>query len=180
MMRILVPATVVAALGVATLPAATSGDDPCADANRKVGLFVLLSNTTSGTYDACLDDLRDRVARARLRARMLQREAARLQAEAENLEGERANAARRLAALNARQSDMLRRLDAAKESHDVDSARLKEVLAEEEAFAQKLAEANREKGTSAARVEDLQARTEALEREQEELHRRIAILLGED
>ena len=80
-MRNLAAAAAAAALGVAASPA-TPEADPCAAADRGVSFFVLLENSTSGIYDACLDELRDKVARARLRARILQGQAARLEAEA--------------------------------------------------------------------------------------------------
>jgi len=106
---------------------ATSGD-PCADAERDVDLFTLLDNSLSGTYDACLGDLRDDLARARLRARVLQGEADRLEAEAEALEGEHAEAVRRLAALNARQAGALNRLEEARQGQVVDQLVLDDVL----------------------------------------------------
>ena len=164
-------ATTALALGVAAC-AATPQGDPCADANRGINLSVLFENSTSGTYDACLDDLRDKVARARLRARIHQGQAARLEAESEKLEGERAAAARRLAAANARQARAFERLEAANESQNVDSARLKEVISRGEKLAQELEALNRTNGANVAQAE-------RLEREQEDLHRRIDAMLGE-
>ena len=148
----------------------TTPQDPCAAAGRDVDLLVLLGNTTSGAYDACLEDLRGELARARLRARVLQGEADRLEAEAASLEGERAEAARRLAEANARQADALARLDAAERAHTVDQRKLRDVLAREEALARELEDLNRQGGMEAAEAERLQ-------REQEELEQRIEALL---
>ena len=170
-MRSLAAAVAAAALGVAVFPATPEGD-PCAAADRGVSFFVLLNNSTSGIYDDCLDDLRDKVARARLRARVLQGQAARLEAEAEKLEGERAAAARRLAAANERQAETLRRLREAKKSQTVDRARLSEVLARGEAITKELEELNRLNGANAAQAK-------RLEQEQEDLHRRIDAMLAE-
>ena len=164
-------AVVAVALGVAASPATPEGD-PCAATDRGVSFFVLLDNSTSGIYDDCLDALRDKLARARLRARILQGQAARLEAEAEKLEGERAAAARRLAAANVRQAEALRRLREAKKSQTVDRARLNDVLAQGEEIAKELEELNRAKGANAAQAE-------RIEREQEELHRRIDAMLAE-
>ena len=164
-------ATIALALGVAAC-AATPQGNPCGAANRGINLSVLFENSTSGTYDACLDDLRDKVARARLRARILQGQAARLEAESEKLEGERAAAARRLAAANARQARAFERLEAANESQNVDSARLEEVISQAEKLAQELEALNRTNGANVAQAE-------RLEREQEDLHRRIDAMLGE-
>ena len=144
----------------------TTPDDPCAAAGRQVDLFVLLGNSASGAYDACLDDLRGELARARLRARMLQGEADRLESEAASLEGERAAAARRLAAANARQAEALARLEGAREAHPVDQRRLRDVLARQEALTRELEDLNRRGGIEAAEAERLQ-------REQTELERRI-------
>lgn len=150
---------------------ATSGD-PCADAERDVNLFSLLDNSLSGTYDACLDDLRDDLARARLRARVLQGEADRLEAEAEALEGERAEAARRLAGLNARQVDALSRLEEAREGQAVDHLVLDDVLRREQELASELETLNRDGG-----IDSVEA--QRLEREQTDLMERIDALLGD-
>lgn len=150
---------------------ATSGD-PCTDAERDVNLFSLLDNSLSGTYDACLDDLRDDLARARLRARVLQGEADRLEAEAEALEGERAEAARRLAGLNARQVDALSRLEEAREGQAVDQLVLDDVLRREQELASELETLNRDGG-----IDSVEARR--LEREQTDLMERIDALLGD-
>ena len=150
---------------------ATSGD-PCADAERDVNLFSLLDNSLSGTYDACLDDLRDDLARARLRARVLQGEADRLEAVAEALEGERAEAARRLAGLNARQVDALSRLGEAREGQAVDQLVLDDVLRREQELASELEALNRDGG-----IDSVEARR--LEREQTDLMERIDALLGD-
>ena len=150
---------------------ATSGD-PCADAERDVNLFSLLDNSLSGTYDACLDDLRDDLARARLRARVLQGEADRLEAEAEALEGERAEAARRLAGLNARQVDALSRLEEAREGQAVDQVVLDDVLRREQELASELEALNRD-----GEIDSVEARR--LEREQTDLMERIDALLGD-
>ena len=168
-------ATVVAAATAFAVaaPAGGSGDDPCAAADREINLGTLLGNKFSGAYDKCLEDLRDKAARVRLRARILRGEAARLEAEAAKLEGERAAAARRLAAMNERQADALARLEAAKDSQEVDQKRLQDVLERGDKLARELAELNRVKGASAAEAE-------RLEREQEELLRRIDVMLGED
>ncbi|MCE2520599.1 MAG: hypothetical protein J4G15_12435 [Alphaproteobacteria bacterium] len=150
---------------------ATSGD-PCADAERDVDLFTLLDNSLSGTYDACLGDLRDDLARARLRARVLQGEADRLEAEAEALEGERAEAARRLAALNARQADALNRLEQARQGQVVDQLVLDDVLEREQELASELEVLNRDGGIDPAEAQ-------RLEREQSDLMERIDALLSE-
>ena len=150
---------------------ATSGD-PCADAERDVNLFSLLDNSLSGTYDACLDDLRDDLARARLRARVLQGEADRLEAEAEALEGERAEAALRLAGLNARQVDALSRLEEAREGQAVDHLVLDDVLRREQELASELETLNRDGG-----IDSVEA--QRLEREQTDLMERIDALLGD-
>ncbi len=150
---------------------ATSGD-PCADAERDVNLFSLLDNSLSGTYDACLDDLRDDLARARLRARVLQGEADRLEAEAEALEGERAEAARRLAGLNARQVDALSRLEEAREGQAVDQVVLDDILRREQELASELEALNRD-----GEIDSVEARR--LEREQTDLMERIDALLGD-
>lgn len=150
---------------------ATSGD-PCADAERDVNLFSLLDNSLSGTYDACLDDLRDDLARARLRARVLQGEADRLEAEAEALEGEHAEAARRLAGLNARQVDALSRLEEAREGQAVDQLVLDDVLRREQELASELEALNRDGG-----IDSVEA--QRLEREQTDLMERIDALLGD-
>ena len=170
-MRRLATAAVAAALGVAAFPA-TPRSDACAAADRKINFFVLLDNSTSGTYDTCLRDLRDKVARARLRARIHQGQAARLEAEAGKLEGEHAAAARRLAAANARQANALERLEGAKESRSVDRARLKDVLSRGEEIARELEELNHTNGAN-------EAQAERLERELDELNRRIDAMLGE-
>ena len=149
----------------------TSGD-PCADAERDIDLFTLLDNSLSGTYDACLDDLRDDLARARLRARVLQGEADRLEAEAEALEGERAEAARRLAGLNARQADALNRLEEAKEGQTVDQFVLDDVLRREQELASELEALNRDGGIASAEAR-------RFEREQSDLLERIEALLGD-
>ena len=151
--------------------APTNQGDPCGAASREIDLFVLLGNTTSGAYDACLDELRDELARARLRARVLQGEAVRLEAEAADLEGERAAAARRLAAANTRQAGVLARLEMAREARSVDRARLRDVLAQEAELSRELEELNRGSGVDAVDAE-------RLENEQEELIRRIDAMLG--
>ena len=150
---------------------ATTGD-PCADAERNVDLFTLLDNSLSGTYDACLDDLREDLARARLRARVLQGEADRLEAEAEALEGEHAEAARRLAGLNSRQADALNRLEEAKEGQAVDQLLLDDVLKREQELAGELEALNRDGG-----IDSVEA--QRLEREQSDLMERIEALLGD-
>ena len=150
---------------------ATSGD-PCADAERDVDLFTLLDNSLSGTYDACLNDLRDDLARARLRARVLQGEADRLEAEAGALEGERAEAARRLAELNARQADALTRLDDAREGQVIDHLVLDDVLKREQELASELERLNRDGGIDPAEAQ-------RLEHEQSDLMERIDALLGD-
>ena len=167
-------ATVLAAATTVALaaPAGAAKGDPCAAANRDVNLFSLLGNSMSGTYDKCLEELRDKAARVRLHARLLRGEAARLEAEAAKLEGERAAAARRLAAANARQADTLRRLEAAKESRSVDREKLQDVLAQGEKLARQLDELNRTSGVNTAQAE-------RLKREQKELNRRIDAMLGE-
>ncbi len=150
---------------------ATTGD-PCTDADRNVDLFMLLDNSLSGTYDACLDDLRDDLARARLRARVLQGEADRLEAEAEVLEGERAEAARRLGELNARQAAALNRLEEAREGRAVDQLVLNEVLDREQALADELESHNRDGG-----IDVIEA--QRFERQQSDLLERIDVLLGD-
>ena len=150
---------------------ATTGD-PCADAERNVDLFTLLDNSLSGTYDACLDDLREDLARARLRARVLQGEADRLEAEAEALEGERAEAARRLAGLNSRQADALNRLEEAKEGQAVDQLLLDDVLKRELELAGELEALNRDGGIDSTEAQ-------RFEREQSDLMERIDALLGD-
>ena len=169
LLRHIVAVPVTAALLSACM--ATSGD-PCADAERDVELFALLDNSLSGTYDACLDDLRDDLARIRLRARVLQGEADRLEAEAGALEGERAEAVRRLAGLNARQSDALSRLEGAREGQVVDQLVLDDVLEREQQLASELEALNRDGG-----VDSAEARR--LEREQSDLMERIDALLGD-
>ena len=163
------------AIALALVGAASSAErqrDPCTSASRDINIFSLLDNSASGTYDACLDDLRDKLTRLRLRTRLLQGEAARLRAEAGNLEGERAAAAQRLAAANARQAAAFARLEAARESRDVDRAKLRDVLSRAEELAQELDELNR-----AGRVDS--ARGQRLKQEQEELFRRIDAMLGQ-
>ena len=150
---------------------ATSGD-PCADAERDVHLFTLLDNSLSETYDACLDDLRDDLARARLRARVLQGETDRLETEAEALEGERAEAARRLAGLNSRQADALNRLEEAREGQAVDQLVLDDVLRREQELASELEALNRDGGIDSTEAQ-------RLEREQSDLMERIDALLGD-
>ncbi len=149
-----------------------TSSDPCADAERDVDLFTLLDNSLSGTYDACLDDLRDDLARARLRARVLQAEADRLEVEAEALEGERAEAARRLAGLNARQVEALNRLEEAKEGKSVDQLVLDDVLTREQELASELEALNRNGGIDTAEAQ-------RFEREQSDLMERIDALLGD-
>ncbi len=150
---------------------ATSGD-PCADAERDVDLFTLLDNSLSGTYDACLGDLRDDLARARLRVRVLQGEADRLEAEAGTLEGERAEAARRLAELNARQAAALTRLEDAREGQVVDHLVLDDVLKREQELASELETLNRDGAIDSAEAQ-------RLEDEQSDLMERIDALLGD-
>ena len=171
-MRCLGAAAGVAALILAACVPAHREGDRCAAANRDINLFSLLGNTTSGVYDECLGDLRSELARARLRATGLQAEARRLEAEAAALEGERAAAARRLAAANARHVVALRRVEAAKASQAVDRARLQNVLAREAALAQELEQLNRSGGIDVTLADRLQ-------REQEELVRRIDAMLGD-
>lgn len=150
---------------------ATTGD-PCADAERDIDLFTLLDNSLSGTYDACLDDLRDDLARVRLRATVLQGEADRLAEEAEALERERAEAALRLAELNARQADALNRLEDAREGQAVDQLVLNDVLESEQELANELESLNQDGGIDAAEAQQF-------EREQSELMDRIEVLLGD-
>ncbi len=149
-----------------------SSGDRCADAERNVDLVSLLDNSLSGTYDACLDNLRDDLARARLSARVLRGEADRLEAEAEALEGERAEAARRLAGLNARQADALDRLEEARAGQEVDHLALDDVLRREQELASELEALSREGG-----INDVEARR--LERQQSDLMERIDALLGD-
>ncbi len=159
------------AAGLLSACMATSGD-PCADAERDVNLFTLLDNSLSGSYGACLDDLRDDLARARLRARVLQGEADRLEAESETLEGERAEAALRLAGLNARHADALNRLEEAREGQTVDQLVLDDVLEREQELASELEALNLDGGVgseAAQRFED----------EQSDLMERIDVLLGD-
>ena len=169
MRRFVIPAVIVPLLAACV---STTPGDPCAGANRDVDLFVLLDNTVSGNYDACLDELRDELDRARLRARVLEGEAARLEAEAAQLEGERAEAARRLAELNSRQAETLRRLEGAREAHAVDEAALRDVLQREQELASELESHNIEGGIDSTR-------SRSLEQEQDELLQRIEALLGE-
>ena len=172
-MRSLATAAGLALLVLAACNPAHRGGDPCAAANRDISLFSLVGNSASGVYDKCLDDLRSELARARLRATGLRAEAARLESEAATLEGERAAAARRLAAANARQVAALRRVEEARETRDVDRARLRDVLAREASLAQELEALNRSGGGVDA------DRAERLKRAQEELNRRIDAMLGE-
>ena len=168
-LRHVLPVPLVAVLLSACI--ATSGD-PCADAERDVNLFTLLDNSLSGTYDACLDDLRDDLARARLRARILQGEADRLEAESETLEGERAEAVLRLAGLNARQADALNRLEEAREGQTVDQLVLDDVLEREQDLASELEVLNRNGGIDSAEAQ-------RFEDEQSDLMERIDVLLGD-
>ena len=169
MRRFVIPSVIVALLSACV---STTPGDPCSGANRDVDLFVLLDNSVSGNYDACLDELRDELDRARLRARVLEAEALRLEVEAEELEGESAEAARRLAELNSRHAETLQRLEGAREAQAVDEDALREILQREQELAGELESLNMEGGIDSTG-------SQRLEEEQDELLQRIETLLGE-
>jgi chromosome segregation ATPase len=155
-----------AALGIAALVglnACATGGDACATANQSVNLFSLMSASASGSYDQCLSDMRQELAAAQLRSRLLQAEAANLRAEQRRLSGEQAAAAGRLAALNERQATAVAQLQSADRARSVETAELQRVLAEERALSTRLEALNAGGGgASAAEAERLQAQQDRL------------------
>lgn len=152
-------AVAVALVLAACAPAA----DPCARANQPVNIFTLLANTTTGSYDACLDDLRGDLAAAQLRATTLRAQAAALEAEAARLDGERRAAAERLAAINQRQAAAVARITALDRSRAVERAALDQVLATERDVSGQIADQNATRGADPARAAALEAEVGRLE-----------------
>lgn len=110
---------------------AQTTSDPCATANRPVSFGTLLSSSVSGAYGGCIAVLREDLAVARMRARVLENEAQTLRAEEARLSGERRAAAARLAELNERQAAAVASLTEATAEREVEQARLEALLAEE-------------------------------------------------
>ncbi len=142
---------------------AQPGADNCDQANRSINFVNLLANSVSGSYDACLDDLRGDLAAARLRARSLEAEAQNLRAEEARLSGERRRAAGRLAALNERQAAAVSRLTEASADREVERAALEQALAQERQTSAALADQNIQGGADPARAAALEAEIARLE-----------------
>ena len=146
--------------------------DPCAAANAPVSFGMLLSNSTSGNYGACIDTMREDLAIARLRARALENQAAQLRAEERRLSGERAAAARRLAEMNERQAATVAEIESANRATTVERQRLEGLLAEERRLTDELERLNQRGGGASA------AEAAALERRQDRLRGQLRAVLG--
>ncbi|MGB0499393.1 MAG: hypothetical protein ACPGID_13725 [Rubricella sp.] len=117
-------------------------EDACAAANAEITLGTLLSNTTSGTYDACLDEQRRELALLRLEATRLEAEAGRLRGEAAAQSAEQARLTRRLADANARQAELARTLAAAEGQLAGEEAELNALLERENALRESIESGN--------------------------------------
>lgn len=158
----------VASLGAC---AQQNAGDPCASANAPITFGNLLSNSASGTYDKCLDTMREDLALARLRARALENQAAQLRAEERRLSGERRAAAARLAEMNERQAATVAQIDQANRNRAVERQRLEQLLAEERRLTDELERLNARGGATAAE-------TQAIEQRQERLRGQLRAVLG--
>lgn len=145
--------------------------DPCASANAPVSFSMLLGNSLSGNYGACVDTMREELALARLRARALENQAAELRAEERRLSGERAAAAGRLAELNERQVATVAELERTNSATAVERQRLEALLAEERRLTDEIERLNQRGGASAGEAA-------ALERRQERLRGQLRAALG--
>jgi chromosome segregation ATPase len=153
-------------------PTPGAGGDPCASANAPVTFASLLSNSVSGSYDRCLDTMREDLASAKLRARALESQAADLRAEEARLSGERRAAARRLAEMNERQAAAVAELSSVEGARAVERQRLEALLAEERRLGDELERLNaRGGGATADEAADI-------ERRQERLRSQMRALLG--
>jgi septal ring factor EnvC (AmiA/AmiB activator) len=153
-------------------PTTGAGADPCASANAPVSFGSLLSNSLSGSYDKCLDTMREDLAVAQLRARSLESQAAALRAEESRLSGERRAAARRLAEMNERQAATVAELSASDGARAVERQRLEALLAEERRLTDELEALNaRGGGATAGEAADI-------ERRQERLRTQMRALMG--
>lgn len=131
MMRRILVAPVAGVLICLVLAGCTDpGASACDNANRDITLGNLAGNSMSGSYAACVNDLKSELQGLRLQSRSLQAEAARLNAAAASMDGERRAAAQRLARLNAEQARLMQEISTARS--DASSPRVRQVLAEEQ------------------------------------------------
>jgi len=144
--------------------------DNCTAANRDITFGNLFNNSVNGRYDACLNDLQRELDALRLEANVLQAEAQSLNAEAARLSGERQTNARRLAHMNAEQAQLMRQLSSASEDRRVNEAELRAVLRQQEALREQL------QNVSPSSTDT--AELAALERQHEDISRRILRLTG--
>lgn len=164
---------VLASTLVATLLSACAQTtaDPCASANAPVSFGMLLSNSLSGNYGACIDTMREDLATAKLRARSLENKAVQLRAEEQRLSGERAAATRRLAEMNERQAQTVATLDATSRDRAVERQRLEALLVEERRLTDEIERLNRRGGATVAE-------STAIQQQQERLRSQMRAVLG--
>ncbi len=169
-MRLVPPLSTVAALALVACAQGTA--DPCATANAPISFANLLSASASGSYDRCLDLMREDLAIARLEARQMENRAAALRAESQRLDGERAAAARRLAELNERHAQAVAELERTSAERVVQQRELEALLAEERRLRAEVQALN--DGGSGATASEAQA----IEQRQQRLRSQIQTILG--
>lgn len=169
-MRFALSAIVISTLTATACAPTTS--DPCATANAPITFVNLLSASVGGSYDRCLDLMREDLAIARLEARALENRATALRAESQRLEGERAAAARRLAALNERHAQAVAELERSSGERVVQQRELQQLLAEERQLRADLQALN-DGGSGASAAE-----AEMIERRRQRLQSQIQAILG--
>lgn len=141
---------------------AAPGGDPCAQANRNVNLGTLIGNSVSGSYGACLTSMQGELSALRLEASSLRSQAGALNAQAAQLDGERQAAARRLAAINAEQAQLLDRIAAA--GATAPEAQASSAVAEANAVNREIEVLNDSGGADSAAAAEIRARQERLNR----------------
>jgi len=158
---------VLASLLAATLlgACAQTTADPCASANAPVSFGMLLSNTASGNYEACIDTMREDLAVAKLRARSLETRAAQLRADERRLSGERAAAARRLAEMNERQVETVASIESTNRSQAVERQRLEALLAEERRLTDEIERLNNRGGATASESAEIRQQQDRLRKQ---------------
>ena len=152
--RTLAPAVTLAVLCGCTSP---GPDAACTAANRPITLGTLYSNSLSGTYDACLDQLRTELAALRLTAREMDARAAELNRQTASASAVRAADERRLAAVTAEQADIARSISGLAETRTVNERELRQVLDEESRLRDQIAALDGPSQEQAAEIADRQA-----------------------
>lgn len=154
--------------------ATPQGEAACTAANRKVTIGSLLSNTLSGSYDACLNELRRDLAALHLEGRLLEAEAQRLSAEAEAAEAERQTALQRVADLLLEQAALAQQLAELDEDVTTSQAELESILAGEQALRERLSALD-----VSVTDDEMRAEIERLEAEQQQILAVIEALTAE-